>query len=247
MSTDPKTLRDLYDIATITDKSRVIPDFRGAVFELAPNLGYTCVVDVPLHKEDTKDSIWARLIQKDKFLLSSRTYDEHAAAKLRRLQELAQDGHHHLAEKRFFRAELLARRGNESKRFFERSIIQAFDTLSKCGLNFWRPFWGLIGMSILFASLYFYWSDVVEFSYKDLGHLINYTLARDVITDFEVGTDILVLTNTRTDFRNAADVRSASRAATVDGETGVLINTGSGTIFLEGLTLSQISSLDYMF
>ncbi len=70
---------------------------------------------------------------------------------------------------------------------------------------------------------------------------------RDVITDFEVGSDILVLTNTRTDFTNATSVRNASRTATIDGETGVLVNTGSGTIFLEGLTLSQLNSLNYVF
>ncbi len=69
----------------------------------------------------------------------------------------------------------------------------------------------------------------------------------DAITDFTVGSDSLVLANTTINFTNEASVRNASRAETVDGVTGVMINTGSGTIFLEGLTLDDLGTLTYVF
>ena len=69
----------------------------------------------------------------------------------------------------------------------------------------------------------------------------------DVITDFTVGRDSLILANTTTSFTDAASVTHASRVATVGGETGVMINTGSGTVFLEGLTLDDLGTLTYVF
>jgi len=70
----------------------------------------------------------------------------------------------------------------------------------------------------------------------------------DVITDFSAEDDLLVLANTVTDFASAADVQAAATATTVDGATGVLINTGGGdSVFLVGLTVGDLAGLSYGF
>ncbi|UTW60005.1 pentapeptide repeat-containing protein [Kordiimonas sp. SCSIO 12603] len=154
-----KTLQDKYDKLHVTSKSETVPNFRGAVFEQAPNLGYTEIADIPIYKnkEENQLNLWQRLRTKGEYLLTSRTYDSQAAAKLRRIQELANQGHHHLAEKKFFRVELLARRGNEAKGFWERAMIRSFDIISKCGLSFARPL----------MWLFFFWLPAFMFIYAN--------------------------------------------------------------------------------
>lgn len=80
--------------------------------------------------------------------------DEDASSKLRRLGDLANQGHHHLAEKRFFRAELLTRRGWETRNPREVLMINAFELFSKCGLSFWRPIAWLIAIVLLSGAFY---------------------------------------------------------------------------------------------
>lgn len=63
----------------------------------------------------------------------------------------------------------------------------------------------------------------------------------DVMTDFSVDDDILVLANTVTDFADALSVQAAATDTTVSGESGVLIDTGGGTLFIEGLTRAEIT------
>ncbi|WP_417451260.1 M10 family metallopeptidase [Kordiimonas sp.] len=70
----------------------------------------------------------------------------------------------------------------------------------------------------------------------------------DVVEDFSVVIDTLGLANTTTDFTSAADVTGAASSAAVGGESGVMINTGGGdSIFLVGLSLSDLAAVDYVF
>lgn len=67
----------------------------------------------------------------------------------------------------------------------------------------------------------------------------------DVVSDFDVANDELVLTNTATDFTSTAEVTAASSETTVGGTSGLLINTGGGdSIFLAGLSLSDVSQMN---
>lgn len=69
-----------------------------------------------------------------------------------------------------------------------------------------------------------------------------------VVEDFEITQDILFLANTNTDFTSLDDLQAASEAATVDGRTGVLIDTGGGSsVFLVGMELDDILSLTVEF
>ncbi len=66
----------------------------------------------------------------------------------------------------------------------------------------------------------------------------------DRITDFNVSADILVLAQTSTDFQSVSDVQAA---ATTQGG-GVLIDTGGGdSLFLGGVSLSEIADINYQF
>ncbi len=70
----------------------------------------------------------------------------------------------------------------------------------------------------------------------------------DVITDFDELRDILRLSGTTTDFTNAVSVQAASSNETIDGVSGVLINLGGGdTVFLQGLTVNDVSTLNFEF
>ncbi len=113
--------------------------------------------------------IGSKYWQKDKF----------ASAKLRRLQEMAAQGHHHLAEKRFFRAELLARRGHEAKTWRENVMINMFEWFSECGLSFQRPMFWWAGVYGLFFLIYGAFAEV--FGSNVAGdywwHLANYTFS----------------------------------------------------------------------
>lgn len=67
----------------------------------------------------------------------------------------------------------------------------------------------------------------------------------DVVNDFDVAADELILTDTVTDFTSVADVAAASSETTVDGVSGLLINTGGGdSIFLGGITHADLSQMD---
>lgn len=165
--------QETYDLAAVSTDSKTIPDFRGTQFEVAPNLGYTHVQRPP---EPEAEQLFLRRMTDGN---SARIDDADAASKLRRLAELAHQGHHHLAEKRFFRAELLCRRGHETRNWREVAMINAFEAFSKCGLSFWRPIGCWAATSLLFGM--FYWLSSARFGVggflTDLVHLANYTLA----------------------------------------------------------------------
>ncbi len=169
-----KDTKKLYADADVTALSKTVPDFKGAIFEIPPNLGYTRVAPPPKWL-----SWWERLFANDGYNEKERKIeDADAAAKLRRLQELAAEGHHHLAEKRFFRAELLCRLGHEATSLRERFLIQAFELFSGCGLSFLRPFGWWAGLSGVFAGIYSQFSDVIVGS--NWTHLVNYTLSNSI-------------------------------------------------------------------
>ena len=66
----------------------------------------------------------------------------------------------------------------------------------------------------------------------------------DVITDFEVGEDTLVLANAATDFTSLADVEAA--ATEVSG--GLLIDLGDGnSLLLEGISTGDLQADDFVF
>lgn len=65
----------------------------------------------------------------------------------------------------------------------------------------------------------------------------------DVLADFDVSEDRLFLENTITDFIDLADVQAAATETTVNGQSGLLIETGGGnSIFLVGLQADDLSS-----
>jgi len=70
----------------------------------------------------------------------------------------------------------------------------------------------------------------------------------DVIGDFNTNADSLDLSTTVTNFISLSDVQAHATVTTVDGISGLLIDTGGGdTIFLEGLGTSDISAMDIIF
>ena len=65
----------------------------------------------------------------------------------------------------------------------------------------------------------------------------------DVITDFDAGEDVLFLRNADVGFANVAAVQAAASETTIDGVSGVLIDTGGGNgIFLEGASLADLTA-----
>jgi len=163
-----------------------VPDFKGAQFGVPPNLGYTEII-IPTA---SFPSAWF-IGKKFKFLFSNKSFaeDADAASKLRRLQELAAAGHHHLAEKRFFRAELLCRRGHEATSWPEITMINLFELFSGCGLSFRKPVLWLLGLIVACGVVYFSqidwtfaemnsdgesWFDLVSYSVLNSLPLIGY-------------------------------------------------------------------------
>nr|WP_281500780.1 M10 family metallopeptidase [Kordiimonas marina] len=70
----------------------------------------------------------------------------------------------------------------------------------------------------------------------------------DRVTDFNKDEDILQLSGTTTDFTSLSGVQAASSEVTVSGVAGLLINTGGGdSIFLVGLHMSDLSSMDITY
>lgn len=66
----------------------------------------------------------------------------------------------------------------------------------------------------------------------------------DLIGDFSVDQDRLDLSDTVTDFSTLDDVVAASSETSVDGSSGLLIDTGGGnSIFITGLTTDDLSSV----
>lgn len=64
----------------------------------------------------------------------------------------------------------------------------------------------------------------------------------DVVTDFEPGDDILYFVNTVTDFTDLASVQSAASETTLNGQSGLLIDTGGGnSIFLVGIVSADLT------
>ena len=173
----PDAVKQAYDDAPLVSaNSRTIPNFKGANFLVAPNLGYTKVA-VPEHKYlawyehlFAKDGLKARPIA---------IGDEDAASKLRRLQELAKAGHHSYAERQFFRAELLCRRGHEAKSWREIQLIWGFEAFSECGSAIVRPllWWGAV--FAFFLAIYGRIAGVLDtqISWDEAIHLFNYTFS----------------------------------------------------------------------
>lgn len=164
-----------YDANEVTPESKTIPDFRSAQFAIAPNLGYTHVAPIPAPECPLP---WYQKWAVDSGL-AWKIKDENAASKLRRLQELAGEGHHHLAEKRFFRAELLARRGHEAKTWRENTMINLFELFSECGMSFRRPMGWLAGVTVLSALFY---STQIDWPAGDSGgfELFSYSIANSL-------------------------------------------------------------------
>ena len=69
----------------------------------------------------------------------------------------------------------------------------------------------------------------------------------DTITDFTLADDTLNLVGTTTDFTDLASVTAASSNTTVDGTAGLMIDLGGGgSVFLEGLSTSDLSGIDFV-
>lgn len=68
----------------------------------------------------------------------------------------------------------------------------------------------------------------------------------DVVMDFDTANDSLILANTVTDFVSRFEVQAAATAVTIDGLSGVLIDTGGGdSIFLVGTTIADLAAINY--
>ncbi len=171
-----KSLQQKYDQSDVRSRSMTISGFKGAKFQIVPEFGLTEVAVPPPPKWRLGSQIlrWVGLRRYPRVI-----GDKHAASKLRRLGEYAAARHHHLAEKRFFRAELLCRRGWETDGWREVAMINAFEAFSKCGLSFWRPiFWWAIVYAIFFA-VYGLTAGVFDgqVSVDYLWHLVNFTFS----------------------------------------------------------------------
>ncbi len=69
----------------------------------------------------------------------------------------------------------------------------------------------------------------------------------DTINDFNADEDILNLAFTDTDFTSTQSVLDAATETTVNGEAGVLIDTGDGnSVFLAGLSLAGLSNAQFI-
>jgi hypothetical protein len=155
----PAELTAQYAQASVDASSETVPNFNGAIFEIAPNLGFTHVAPLPAPVAPNRWQAIKRFWGFGLKAKDSKITDENAGSKLRRMQELAAAGHHHLAEKRFFRAELLARRGHEAVKWQEIAMINLFELFSQCGLSFWRPMRWLLGVVTVSFLFYLFMLD----------------------------------------------------------------------------------------
>lgn len=70
----------------------------------------------------------------------------------------------------------------------------------------------------------------------------------DTITDFSVQDDVLDLSTTEVDFTDIASVQAAASDIVQNGEAGLLITIGvDTTVFLEGVSSTELSNLDIIF
>ena len=70
----------------------------------------------------------------------------------------------------------------------------------------------------------------------------------DEIRDFDPDDDLLNLSETATDFTDAASVLASATEETVNGSSGVLIDLGGGdSVFLRGVDLDDLNGVSYTF
>ena len=110
----------------------VLPDFTSTIFTIPPNLSFVSLPD-----------------------MKKRT-DKMAAAKTRRLKQLAKEGENHIAEGHFFRLEMLARRGTEVFGIMA-IMITLYNFISLCGLSLWRPLVGLLFLTLTCSCTYLFY------------------------------------------------------------------------------------------
>ncbi|GHF19291.1 hypothetical protein GCM10017044_12320 [Kordiimonas sediminis] len=68
----------------------------------------------------------------------------------------------------------------------------------------------------------------------------------DIVTDFNIGQDELFLDSTTLD--SLAEIKAASSTTTIGGDSGLLIEIGANaSIFLKGLTVGDLDSMDIAF
>lgn len=142
-----------YEITLVNSKSRTVPNFIGAHFKDLPDIGHMKVPDIPY----TPLASFRQRLQRFRGHGGADYYvtDNRAAAKFRRLAKMASASHNHIAERRFFRSELLSRRGHETERPSEIFMINLFEFFSGCGLSFKRPMLGLFAIIVACCVIYF--------------------------------------------------------------------------------------------
>ncbi len=70
----------------------------------------------------------------------------------------------------------------------------------------------------------------------------------DVVIDFDTSEDILFVGNTVTDFQSLADIDANSSTATIDGVSGLLIETGNGnSILLQDVSFTDLTASNFGF
>lgn len=70
----------------------------------------------------------------------------------------------------------------------------------------------------------------------------------DIVTDFELDEDRLDLSQAQAGFASRAEVEAASSELTLNGQTGLLIDTGDGnSVFLIGVALANFSAIEINF
>ncbi len=142
-----------YEATFVNSQSKTVPNFIGAHFKDLPDIGHMKVPDIPY---TPLASVWQRFQRlrghggTDYYVMDNR-----AAAKFRRLAKMASASHNHIAERRFFRSELLSRRGHETERPSEIFMINLFEFFSGCGLSFKRPMFGLLAIIVVCCAIYF--------------------------------------------------------------------------------------------
>lgn len=129
-----------------------IPDLSFTDFKIPPNLSFIHT-DLPRRDNLSKfQRIMIKLGMKSIYKIPVR--DKNAAAKLRRLKQLASDGHNHLAVIGFFRKEILASINHEVTNSGHIKLIKVFEAVSMCGQSIKRPLVWLAILWVMFASFY---------------------------------------------------------------------------------------------
>lgn len=116
----------------------VMPDFGDTIFAKPPDLE-TINYSLPDWPDLSVSGWFSRFFHwKNRDLYVE---DPETARRIRSLQVVADEGHHHWRVHELFRKELYARCGHvsEASTLREIAMINAFELFSKCGLSFWRP------------------------------------------------------------------------------------------------------------